>query len=260
MVRYCAEVWRSRFFWMSLVRLDLRTQYSHTILGMLWSLLNPLAMMLVLCTVFRQIFSFDVREYGAFLLVGLAFWNYITTCCVAGAGSLQRAESYLRAYPAPMIIYPLRTTICATYHLVVTLAMAIVLDVAMCGVEHLPGLPALVPGLALLFILGLSLTTLCALGNIYFPDLQHLLQVALQILFYLTPILYPPAILAERNLGWINSYNPLGSVLALIRDPIVQGVPANMDAVMFALPTVCLVALAAFFALARLQRTLVLHL
>jgi ABC-type polysaccharide/polyol phosphate export permease len=72
MVSYAAAIWRCRYFWFSLVRMDLRTRYRRSVLGLGWSLLHPIAMMAILCTVFASVFKVSVEEYGPFVLGGLA--------------------------------------------------------------------------------------------------------------------------------------------------------------------------------------------
>src|SRR3954469_7880673 len=74
---YLAAVWRCRFFWLSLVKMDLRTRYRRSILGMGWSLLHPIAMTIIICLVFRKLLAAEVRTFAPYLLGGLACWNYI---------------------------------------------------------------------------------------------------------------------------------------------------------------------------------------
>src|SRR5712691_5286172 len=106
---YLAEIWRCRYFWLTLVKVDLRTRYRRSILGMGWSLLHPIAMTTILCIVFSTIFKRDVLDYAPFLLAGLATWNYVLSSALSGCQCFFQGESYIRQYPAPFAIYPLRT-------------------------------------------------------------------------------------------------------------------------------------------------------
>jgi len=63
---YIASVWRCRYFWLSLVKMDLRTRYRRSVLGLGWSLLHPIAMTVVLCTVFHSLFKMNIVDYGRF--------------------------------------------------------------------------------------------------------------------------------------------------------------------------------------------------
>src|SRR5262245_11940489 len=129
MGNYLAAIWRCRYFWMSLVRMDLRTRYRRSVLGMGWSLLHPIAMTAVLCAVFHVIFkpAQGVAWYAPFLLAGLACWQFIVTVTTNGCQCLFQGEAYIRQYPAPMAIYPLRTALGGTVHFGIALAVVIAL-------------------------------------------------------------------------------------------------------------------------------------
>ena len=108
---YFSEIWRLRHFWMALVRINLRSRYRRSVIGMGWSLLHPIAMTAVLCVFFGQLFHVQVREFAPFLLTGLTLWGFITAVAMQGCQSFFQSESYIRQHPAPLAIYPLRTTL-----------------------------------------------------------------------------------------------------------------------------------------------------
>src|SRR5262249_3135911 len=145
MGNYMAAVWRCRYFWLSLVKNDLRTRYRRSMLGMGWSLLNPICMTAVLCVVFHSIFHEDIRTFAPRVLAGLACWNFILTATVQGCQSFFIGEKYIRQYPAPMAIYPLRTALGGVIHFLV--ALGVVLGLAWCllGLGNLPALACLLP-------------------------------------------------------------------------------------------------------------------
>jgi ABC-type polysaccharide/polyol phosphate export permease len=255
---YLADVWRCRFFWLSLVKNDLRTRYRRSMLGMGWSLLQPIAMTVILCAVFVTIFNENVARFAPFVLAGMALWNYILAVTVQGCQSLLQGESYIRQYPAPLAIYPLRTTLGAMIHFLIALGMVLTLDALLNGgFSNLPALLTLVPSLLLLFLLGWSAATVAGFANVYFRDTQHLSEVAFQMLFYATPIFYRPRMLHERGLGWLVNYNPVASLLELIRKPILENaIPAAHD-FKAAGVTVLAAAILAVFTLAKLQRKVI---
>src|SRR5262249_50781455 len=128
------------------------------------------------------------------------------------------------------------------------------------GFSNLPCLVSLVPTIFLLFALGWSLSLLAGFANVYFQDTQHLSDIAFQILFYATPVIYPAEKLRENNLGWLVEYNPLVAFLQLLREPILESriPPASTFAI--AAVTVMIAFTAASCTLARLQRRLIFHL
>src|SRR5260370_37810360 len=84
MYDYFRAVWRCRYFWLSLVRVDLRSRYRGSIIGMGWSLLNPIAMTAILCVVFSTILKQDLAEYAPYVMTGLTFWQFVVNVATEG--------------------------------------------------------------------------------------------------------------------------------------------------------------------------------
>src|SRR3954465_11547641 len=160
MLMYLSAVWKCRFFWMSLVRMDLRTRYRRSVLGIGWSLLQPLAMTCVLCVAFQHFFKGRAEDYIAHLLTGMVAWNFILACALQGCQCFFQGESYIRQCPLPLAIYPLRTSIGGLFHL----SMGLIVTAGLCSilrvVPSFTALLSLLPTIALLFMLGWSLAVL----------------------------------------------------------------------------------------------------
>jgi lipopolysaccharide transport system permease protein len=268
-VSYLAAIWRCRYFWLSLVKMDLETRYRRSVLGLGWSLLHPIALTLIVYTVFHTLFRADLQNYALYVLTGLIVWNYLTSVTTQGCQCFLQAEAYIRQYPTPLAVFPLRTALGGMIHLL--LAMAVVLAVA-AFTDSWPGpvpLVSLVPGLLLLFALAWSMALLAGFANVLFRDTEHLVQIAFQILFYATPIIYPAEMLKDYRFGWIMQYHPLAVFLSLVREPVygrldssgrlVAQVP-NLTTYAIACGTLLLVSAAAAFVLNRLQRQLIFYL
>ena len=191
MTGYFSAIWRLRHFWMALVRIDLRNRYRRSVIGIGWSLLHPIAMTVVLCVVFSRLFGMDIRTFAPFLLSGLTLWGFITAVVMQGCQCFFQGESYIRQHPAPLAIYPLRTTLGAGFHFLLGFGIALVFVWWVNGFGNLPALLSLVPTFALLFVIGWSLAICMGVANVMFQDSQHLIEVLMQILFYVTPIIYP---------------------------------------------------------------------
>jgi lipopolysaccharide transport system permease protein len=262
MIGYLQSIWRCRYFWLSLVKMDLRTRYRRSILGMGWSLLHPIAMTIIFCMVFQHLMmpQDGVAKYAPFLLAGLATWNLILTSTLQGCGCFFLGESYIRQYPAPLAIYPLRTALGAMIHFLIALTVVIALSWIMQGFGNLPVLWCLVPGVLLLFVFTWSLAMLAGIANVYFQDTQHLCDVGFQILLYVTPILYPPKMLKERGFGWLADFNPFAAFLDLIREPVLEGRVPSVQIFTMTGVTLAVVAGSALFALSRCQRRLIFQL
>ncbi|MCS6977641.1 MAG: ABC transporter permease [Gemmatales bacterium] len=223
MTAYLGSVWSCRYFWLSLVRMDLRNRYRGSVLGIGWSLAHPLAATVVICAVYYKLLKADVTEFVPFLLAGLACWNYLVGVTLSGCQCFVQAEPYIRQHALPLAIYPLRTTLGATVHLALALGVVIALTAALRGLHHPTALLALVPTMALLMLLGWSVGVLAGFVNTVFRDTHHLLEVTFQILFYLSAVIYPKELLYQNGLGWLAACNPLVAFQSLIRDPVLYG-------------------------------------
>ena len=260
MTAYVQSMWDLRHFWLSLVRHDLLTRYRRSMLGIGWSLVHPIAMTIILCTVFHKLFNVKIEDFGPHVMAGLCFWAFVTTSVNLGCQTFFSAESYIRQYPAPLAIYPLRAVLGAGFHFVLALAVVVLLVRVLRG----PGTPlpliTVLPSLMLLLVFGWALATLAAFANVHFPDTQHLSDVLLQVLFYMTPIIYPSDMVRERGMGWLLDYNPMATMLELIRGPILAREFPSLHTVGVAILTTSVVTALAVVVLVRGQKQLVCHL
>src|SRR5436189_3571924 len=127
---------------------------------------------------------------------------------------------------------------------------------------NLPLLPfvSLLPTLCLLFIFCWSLAVLAGFANVYFQDTQHLCEVGFQILFYMTPIIYPESLLRAQHLAWLADCNPVRALIDLVRKPILYGELPSTPSFVMATLTAAVLAAAASYTLARLQKRLIFSL
>jgi lipopolysaccharide transport system permease protein len=260
MLAYVASIWKCRNFWLSLVVNDLHLRYRRSVLGVGWSLLHPLATTLVLGSVFHVIFHRPIREYLPYLLCGLGCWAYLTGVITQGCHTYIQAEPYIRQHPLPLAVYPLRTTLGVLIHFLIAMVLVVVLSLGLRGTDKAPDLGALALALPILLAFGWAASSLAGFVNVAFRDTQHILDVVFQILFYLTPIIYPIDVLAPTPLGGVVAYNPLTPFIDLIRDPIINGYASPLATWCAAvLITVALGAVAAL-SLSLQQRRVILYL
>jgi len=257
---YALDVWKHRHFWLSLVRLDLQARYRRSVLGIGWSLLSPIATTIVLCLAFYKIFNQPVREYAPFLLAGLAWWGYVTGAISRGCQCFVEAEGYIRQHPLPMAVYPLRTALGAMIHFLIALTLVLLLTWCFKGFANLVALPYLAIGLGILLVFGWSVGVVAGYVNAVFRDIQHLTDIAFQVLFYLTPVIYPADVLAQSGMSPVVRYNPLAHLLKIVRDPLVAGQVPSWKAYGVAVTATFLAAAVAVLLLGRLQRKVVLYL
>jgi ABC-type polysaccharide/polyol phosphate export permease len=260
MSEYLAGVWRSRYFWLSLVKMDLELRYRRSMLGIGWSLLHPIATALVFCVAFYEIFHTSVREYVPFLMAGLAWWGYISGVTIQGCQCFVDAESYIRQHSIPMAVYPLRVALGSMIHFLISLTVVLAMVWYFRGFDNLWALLFVPVSLCLLLGFGWSMAVIGGYINSVFRDIQHITSIAFQALFYMTPIIYPPESLAGTRLGQLVRLNPLLPFLDLIRQPVLDGRVPTLASLSAALLITLTLAAAAVLLLRRVQRQVILYL
>ncbi len=221
---YCCRVYQMRYFWWSLVTNDLKNRYRHSFLGTAWSLARPMGMTVVLSVVFSTAFNTNIREFVPFLFLSIALWQFLTESMLAGCNAFRLATAYIRQQPVPLAIFPLRTVLGTSIHAVLALLVGLVLTAYCVGLPSPIVVLSALPGVLLLFLVGLALATLLGIVHTHFTDTQHLMEIILQALFYLTPVMYKANTFANRGrLMLLIQWNPFTALLELIRQPILNG-------------------------------------
>jgi ABC-type polysaccharide/polyol phosphate export permease len=153
-------------------------------------------------------------------------WGFLKEAATVGSRSLIANEAYIRQSPLPYTLYPLRTVFGQAIHAGIALLVVVALLVMVQGsVGPLTVLPAVLPGLVLAFLAAWAVATITAFVNVYFQDTQHMLEVAAQIGFFLTPIIYKRDVLDGKGMSWVVDLNPVNLFLDLIREPLLTGNP-----------------------------------
>jgi ABC-2 type transport system permease protein len=205
----------------ALVARDLKVRYRRSAIGFVWTMLQPLLMMVVFQLIFSSLFRFKIDNYPVYALAGVLFWNFFSQSILASMNSLKGNAQLLQKLPVPKAVFPIATTISG----VVNLAFALV---PLLGLLLVTGHPI---GPALLFLpVAIVLSALFTLGAglllsplaVFFHDVVELVGVLLTVLMYMTPIFYPMTIVPERY-RFLVRFNPVRSILEVFRDPIYFG-------------------------------------
>jgi ABC-type polysaccharide/polyol phosphate export permease len=225
MIQHVTAVWKFRHFLMALVKLDLRQRYRRSVLGIGWSLLNPLAMTVVFTVVFSNLLgNGDPIGYAASVLTGMAVWGFLRDSALNGCRCFMANEAYIRQSPIPYTVYTLRTVLGQAIHSLIALGVVVVM-IALFKMDMmiLSRVILVIPGLIVALLAAWAVATISAFATVYFHDTQHLLEVGAQILFFLTPIMYTRKLLDDKQLGWMVDVNPVYWILELTRAPLLTG-------------------------------------
>jgi ABC-type polysaccharide/polyol phosphate export permease len=126
-IQDAATIWKFRYFWMSLVKMDLMTRYRKSVLGIFWSLLHPIVMTIIFCLVFHKLNGAIWDSFAKYLLCGMAAYGFLRDCTLTGCHTLARHEGYIRQTPLPYPLYSLRVMLSTAVHFLITLVVVVLL-------------------------------------------------------------------------------------------------------------------------------------
>lgn len=215
------ELFRYKYLLYVLVARDIKKKYRRSVLGVLWSMLNPLLMMIITSMVFSTLFRFDIPNYVLYLLAGQVLFTFFSESTSFAMGSILENGALIRKVYVPKYMFPLARVVSSCVNLLFTFPAILVM---MCYTGQYPDISfvfIIVPiALFLLFCFGVGM--ILAAGVVYFRDLFHLYGVLLTALNYATPIFYPESIVPEAY-KFLMTYNPLYYYLQAFRNMIYKG-------------------------------------
>ena len=172
-----------------LVLRDIKVQYKSSVLGIAWSLLNPLFQLLVFIFLFRVVMPLGIDNYAAFAFSGMLAWSWFQLSMMQAAGAVTSHRELIRRPGFPAAILPAITVTTNLMHLLFALPLLLIFIFSSKGELNVTIL-ALPFVMILQFMFTLSLAYVLATANVLFRDTQHLVGVFLQLLFYFTPVFY----------------------------------------------------------------------
>lgn len=201
-----------------LVKQHLILRYRRTIFGYLWTLINPLMMVTVMAVVFSNFNINKHSNYVIFLFSGMIPWIFFNTAISQSTTAFTSNESLIKKIYLPKLIFPVSTVIAYLIDSILCFfAFLVIMFITgeSVGFEILFVLFSYI--LLLIFIFGIVL--IVSVATVFFRDLQHIIIVFLQGLFFITPIIYD----AEKLTGALKiiiKFNPLSTYISLFREPI----------------------------------------
>jgi len=215
---FFGELYNRRNVLQQLVAQQLILRYRRTALGYLWTLINPLLMMSVMAVVFSALFKTDLKTFTVFLFAGMIPWNFFNSVVTQSGSSFINNEGLIKKIYLPKVVFPL------------SIASALLIDSALSFLALFAIIIAIGGSLSwavlftpvayvLLFFFALGIALIVSITTVFFRDLQHVILIAMQGLFFLTPILYQHDALVGR-VGWVVGLNPVVPFIELFRAPL----------------------------------------
>ncbi|QLJ52187.1 MAG: ABC-type polysaccharide/polyol phosphate export permease [Candidatus Fermentimicrarchaeum limneticum] len=220
------EVWKYRHLVKKIALSELKLRYKNSVLGLLWSLLEPLLVFIVLYFVFSYLMKLNVEHYHLFLFLGIICWDLFEKGTTMGLFGITSKPSLVKKVYFPREVLVVGTCLTAlimvSFELIVFLLFMLILGV-------IPPSTALVfPFIILgefLIVVGISLA-LSAL-NVYYRDVQYIWAVLLRAAFFMTPVIYPVSIYPPEYI-WLFMLNPIARVIEASRRALIYGVSPTL--------------------------------
>ncbi len=225
------EMWKTKGILFNFAITDLKIRYKNSVLGVFWSILEPLLMLAVLFFVFSTMFKFEVDNFPIYLLLGIITYNFLKNGTTIALSSLTNRSSLITQIYFPRSIPAISSCFTASIMLIVELA---VLGFFMIYFQFTPSLTILylipIYLLAFVFILGISLGL--SVLNVKFKDVEFIWGIVLHAGFFLTPIFYQFDMLPE-SLQNILQLSPMVQIVTMAHHVAIYGTLPSMNSILY---------------------------
>jgi lipopolysaccharide transport system permease protein len=219
-----SEVLRFKELFYVLSWRDIKVRYKQTILGIVWAVLQPIAQMVIFTVFFGNLAKIPSGDlpYSFFVFCGLVFWTFFSSALNNASNSMVNNDQMIKKVYFPKIILPLSSLVTSSIDFGINLSLLFLLALVLKTGFHLTLLVVIPVGILLTIItaggVGLFLSSL----NVKYRDVRYVLPFFIQLLMFLTPVIYPLSILSPRN-RWIMALNPMSTVIESTRLAFTNG-------------------------------------
>ena len=221
MIEIFNDFYKYKYLLYVLVVRDIKKKYRRSILGVLWSMLNPLLMMIITSMVFSTLFRFDIPNYVLYLLVGQVVFSFYAEATTFSMGSVLENGSLIKKVYVPKSLFPLSRVLSSCVNLLFTIPAILIMMIYTGQTPNLCIVSLIIPlVLMLFFCLGVGL--ILSASVVYFRDIIHLYGVMLTALNYATPIFYPEKIVPTEYY-FLLLCNPLYYYVRAFRQVLYSG-------------------------------------
>ncbi|GIG29928.1 ABC transporter permease [Cellulomonas marina] len=199
------DLWAHRELLDLLIRRELKARYKDSTLGFVWSLLRPLTLLLIYAIAIGQFLGAarQIPEFAIFIYAGLTIWNLFTETVTSGTASIVGNSGLIKKVYLPREVFPLAGLGSALFNFAVQLLLLVVATLIIGDPptgERWLYFPAT---LAVTVVWGLAWALLLAAVNVYLRDVQYLVEVAVMVFFWVSPIVYSWGLVQPRLDGWL---------------------------------------------------------
>jgi ABC-type polysaccharide/polyol phosphate export permease len=207
--------------WSYLSKSDVISRFRRSRLGLLWPILQQLSFSLGAGLIWAAVFNLKPEDFIPFLTLGFAIWGFIAAVMSEGCYCFVVAHGYLKQLPLSQSLFIFRTLYTQCIYLAIGFFTALALLLFFDKLTFI-GLLISVPGLIILILYGYSAIGLMAYLGLRFRDLQHGLAGLFNLLFVVTPVIYPADVLIKKGFSVAIYGNPFASLIEVVRYPILN--------------------------------------
>ena len=230
------ELWRYRDQFLLFARRDISVRYKQTLLGVLWAIFQPLITMVIFTFIFNRVAKIDSGDgtpYPIFLYVGLLLWQYFSGTLTNASNAMVANAGIIQKVYFPRLIIPVSSAVTGLVDLAVASLVLIGMMVHYGYYPHLTGLLILPLLLSIAVFASLGMGLFLASLNIKFRDVRYALPFVIQIMMYVTPVIYPVSMLANHRVAknlmiWLN---PMSGVISNARAGLLGTTPVDWSVV-----------------------------
>lgn len=215
------SLWKYRDLIYQLVRRDIVARYKRSVLGVAWTMLNPLGTMLIMVVVFSRVFR-GTENYAAYVLTGIICWTMFSQSTSMAMNSMVWGSQLIKQIYVPRSSFVVSTIMASMVNFVLSL-LPLFLIFAITGVQLKPSALLLPVYMVFLFSFSLGVALLISTLAVFFPDIADLYPVVLTAWMYLTPIIMPLEFYREILDGILLYINPFYYIVNLFRILMLDG-------------------------------------
>ena len=216
------SLWR---VWTYLGIQDFRARYRKALLGPAWVVVTQVFWALGVGVIYSHLLNQPMEFFLPYLLIGFTLWGFISAGMIDGGSAFLGSQGYITQFTFPLETYVLRNWVTS----LVPLGAGLLVFLGVCLAYQRPvafGLFWAIPGLVILAFVGLTHTRIVAFLSVPVRDLPHAISSAMQLLIFMTPIMFTAEMLRNRGLDAIYLFNPLYYLIEVVRHPLMNNEPA----------------------------------
>ena len=221
MNKFITDLKKYKFLLYELVSRDIKVRYRRSVLGLLWTMLNPILMMIVMTIVFSNLFRFEIEYYPVYLFTGNILFSFMTESTTNAMNSIDEGGSLIKKVYVPKYIFPVSKVFAGFVNFFFsTLALFLVMIILRAPFHWTMLLIPVVMLFLIVFCIGLGM--LLASIQVFFRDVAHFYSVITLAWMYLTPVFYPASLL-EDHAKILLILNPMTHYISYMRDLVLYG-------------------------------------